>query len=90
MAGLYCAQCGKCRSQCRYNLDIPTMMRSYMYAYGYKNPAKAKETLSEKNLKEITCHSCKTCAVSCTLGFDVPGKIKDITRILDVPEEFLV
>ncbi|MCK4836671.1 MAG: 4Fe-4S dicluster domain-containing protein, partial [Candidatus Aminicenantes bacterium] len=90
LAGLYCAQCGKCRSQCRYNLDIPTMMRSYMYAYGYKNPAKAKETLSEKNLKDITCRSCNTCAVSCTMGFDISNKIKDINRILDMPDEFLV
>jgi predicted aldo/keto reductase-like oxidoreductase len=89
LAGLYCAQCGKCRSQCRYNLDIPTMMRSYMYAYGYKNPAKAKETLLEKNPKEITCRSCNTCAVFCTMGFDVSKKIKAINRVLDIPDEFL-
>jgi len=89
MSGLYCAQCGRCRSQCRYNLDIPTMMRSYMYAYGYKNPAKAKEILLEKNKEEITCRSCSTCAASCTIGFDVYGKIKDITRILEIPDEFL-
>lgn len=90
MTGLYCAQCGICRSQCRHHLDIPTIMRSYMYAYGYKNPAKAKETLSEKNPKEITCRSCNTCAVSCAMGFDVSNKIKDINRVLDIPDEFLV
>lgn len=89
MAGLYCAQCGRCRSQCRYHLDIPTVMRSYMYAYGYKKPAKARETLAEKSREDIICRSCSTCAVSCTMGFDVPGKIQDINRILDVPEDFL-
>ena len=89
MSGLYCAQCGRCRLQCPYNLDIPAMMRSYMYAYGYKNPAKAKEILLEKNKEEITCRSCSTCAVSCTIGFDVYGKIKDITPILEIPDEFL-
>ena len=90
LVGLYCSQCGRCRDQCRYNLDIPTVMRSYMYAYGYKNPAKAKETLSEKNSKEITCRSCTTCAVSCAIGFDVPGKVRDIVRVLEVPDDFLV
>ena len=87
--GLYCAQCGHCRSQCLYKLDIPTVMRSYMYAYGYKNPAKAKATLQEKNREEITCRGCSTCAVSCTMGFDIPQKSRDIIRILDIPDEFL-
>jgi predicted aldo/keto reductase-like oxidoreductase len=90
MVGLYCAHCGRCRDQCRYHLDIPTIMRSYMYAYGYRNPAKAKGTLSEKNPNEITCRSCTTCKVSCTHGFDVPRKVQDIIRILEVPDDFLV
>lgn len=90
LAGLYCAQCGQCRRQCRFHLDIPATMRSYMYAYGYQKPAKAREVLEIKNREDITCRSCSTCKVSCTMGFDVPGKIKDITRILDVPHDFLV
>ncbi|MCP4157588.1 MAG: hypothetical protein GY757_58295 [bacterium] len=90
LTGLYCAQCDKCRSQCRYNLEIPTIMRSYMYAYGYRKPAKAKDTLQELNRESISCKSCGNCAVTCTMGFDVPEKIHDITRVLDVPGEFLV
>jgi predicted aldo/keto reductase-like oxidoreductase len=90
MTGLYCSQCGRCRSRCRYGLDIPTLMRCYMYAYGYKEPAKAKEILQGKDSQVITCRECSPCAVSCTMGFDVPGKIKDITRIIDVPDDFLV
>ena len=90
MSGLYCAQCSRCRLQCRYNLDIPTMMRSYMYAYGYKSPAKAKATLQQRPLKDITCKECSNCAVFCTMDFDVAKKIKDIIRILEAPDEFLV
>jgi len=90
MNGLYCAQCGRCRSQCCYNLDIPTVMRSYMYAYGYQNPAKAKTTLQQKQRENITCRGCSTCAVSCTMGFDVSNKIQDVIRVLDIPNEFLV
>jgi predicted aldo/keto reductase-like oxidoreductase len=90
MTGLYCPQCGSCRSLCRYHLDIPTVMRCYMYAYGYKNPAKAKMILQDKDAEMITCRQCSSCAVSCTMGFDVPGKIRDILRVLEVPGDFLV
>jgi len=90
MTGLYCAQCGRCRLQCRYNLDIPTMMRSYMYAYGYKNPAKAKETLQSLDLSNLPCDRCPTCHVQCTMGFDVRDKVIDIARIKHVPKDFLV
>ncbi len=89
LTGLYCAQCGRCRQQCRFHLDIPTVMRSYMYAYGYQKPAQAWEVLVEKNRQDVTCRSCSTCNVSCTMGFDVPGKLQNINRILDVPHEFL-
>jgi predicted aldo/keto reductase-like oxidoreductase len=88
--GLFCSQCRDCRSQCRYHLDIPTLMRCYMYAYGYKEPAKAKSILQEKQLEMITCRECYSCAVSCKMGFAVSEKIRDISRILDVPDDFLV
>ena len=88
--GLYCAQCARCQEQCPYHLDIPTLMRCYMYAYGYKNPAKAKGILQKKDTDLISCRDCSYCAVSCTMGFDVPAKLKDILRILDIPDEFLV
>jgi predicted aldo/keto reductase-like oxidoreductase len=90
LVGLYCAQCGRCRSQCRYNLDIPTLMRSYMYAYGYQQPAKAKQTLAKINLRNKTCHTCASCTVQCTMAFDVKLKIKDIIRVLDIPDKFLI
>ena len=61
-----------------------------MYAYGYRNPAKAKETLQQKSIKDITCRECNTCTVTCTMDSDVSDKIKDIIRVLDVPIEFLV
>jgi predicted aldo/keto reductase-like oxidoreductase len=88
--GLYCAQCGHCRSQCRYGLNIPTAMRSYMYAYGYRNPLHAKAILQGVSDENIACKECKTCTVSCTMGFDVRAKMKEINRILQVPDEFLV
>ena len=90
LTGLYCQQCEKCLAQCPNNFDIPTSMRSYMYAYGYGNPFEARKTLETVNMADIPCKSCPTCQVTCSMGFDVRKKIMDIARIKAVPEEFLV
>ena len=89
MAGLYCQQCDECRRQCPENVDIPTFMRSYMYAYGYRNTGLAQETLHGLELSSLPCSDCSRCGVRCSMGFDVRGKILDIARIKDVPSEFL-
>jgi aryl-alcohol dehydrogenase-like predicted oxidoreductase len=91
MAGLYCQQCGKCLAQCGKNIDIPTFMRSFMYAYGYKNLTMAADTLPSQlpGQSRLPCKSCNGCTVQCTMGFDVRGKILDIARIKDIPGDFL-
>lgn len=89
LTGMFCSQCGQCESQCRYGLDIPTLMRCYMYAHGYQRPAKAKRILSKLDPDTIACRECSDCAVSCRMGFDVAEKIGDIHRVLTVPDEFL-
>jgi predicted aldo/keto reductase-like oxidoreductase len=87
--GLFCSQCGQCRSQRAYGLEIPTAMRSYMYAYDYAAPAKAKQTLREAERALLTCRECWPCSVKCAMGFDVREKITDISRLLSIPDEFL-
>ncbi|MFC1565062.1 aldo/keto reductase [candidate division KSB1 bacterium] len=87
--GLFCQQCRKCLDQCPGSSDIPALMRCYMYAYGYRNIAKAKDTLSSMNPDEISCRNCESCTVKCTMDFDIKKKVMDIIRINDIPEEFL-
>ncbi len=87
--GLYCHQCRKCIPQCPHNLDIPTIMRSYMYAYGYKNIAQAWHTLASAVKSGSSCKKCEVCNVNCTAGFDVKSKILDISRLSDVPKDFV-
>jgi predicted aldo/keto reductase-like oxidoreductase len=86
---LYCHQCKKCISQCRYKLDIPTIMRSYMYAYGYKNTSQAWHTIAEAQIQGSPCDNCTTCYIKCTAGFDVKNKVQDIARLKDVPVDFI-
>lgn len=88
-AGLYCRQCGHCNSQCPEDMDIPTIMRSYMYAYGYRNLEIAHQTLCSTGLHSVPCHTCGKCIVNCPMGFDVRSKIVDIARLQEVPEDFV-
>ena len=88
--GLYCDQCGECRKQCAANLDIPTMMRCYMYVYGYRDLAKAKEAMDRVDISSAPCRDCHECRVRCHMGFDVRRKLTDVARLRDVPEEFVV
>jgi aryl-alcohol dehydrogenase-like predicted oxidoreductase len=90
LKGLYCRQCGQCRDRCRYGLEIPAMMRSFMYVYGYGNLTAAKQALREVDLSDLPCRRCPECTVECTMGFDVRERIVDIARIGNVPEDFLV
>ena len=88
--GLFCRQCGQCLPQCPASLDIPMIMRGYMYAYGYKNLLQARNTLAASGLPSAPCTDCKSCSVRCSSGFDVRKKIQDIARLTEVPEDFLL
>lgn len=87
--GLYCSQCKQCIPQCPEKLDIPTIMRSYMYAYGYRNTEHAWHTLADAGISQSPCTNCKSCTVQCTSGFDVRKKVTDIVQLKRVPVEFL-
>lgn len=86
---LYCLQCRSCQGHCVKNLDIPTLMRSYMYAYGYRNLVHAQDTLNLAELPGSLCNDCESCPVNCAAGFNVKQKIQHIARLKNVPREFL-
>jgi len=85
--GIYCQQCGKCIGQCPESLDIPTLMRSYMYAYGYRNISHAKTTLPD--VSSLPCNNCEYCQIDCPMGFNIKQKIIDIARLQNVHDDFI-
>ena len=87
---LYCQNCGQCVANCQKHLAlIPTAMRAYMYNYGYRQPALAKEALAECSLTGKECENCTACSVHCPAGFNVADKLAAITPIVRVPDYFL-
>ncbi|OGD22717.1 MAG: hypothetical protein A2Y70_08590 [Candidatus Aminicenantes bacterium RBG_13_64_14] len=88
VAGLYCQQCGQCVSGCPKSLPIPDLMRSYMYAYGYRNLQAAHELVGSLEVPENPCGSCASCSAVCVKGFDIADRVRDIARLRAVPGDF--
>jgi len=89
-AGLYCSQCRRCTAQCPAGLDIPALMRGYMYVHGYRNLLAAKDAVAGLPLETLPCRDCGACPVRCTMQFDVRRRVLDVARIGQVPDSFLV
>jgi predicted aldo/keto reductase-like oxidoreductase len=87
VAGLYCQQCGQCVPGCSRALPIPSLMRGYMYAYGYRNLQAAHELVSSLDLPADPCRSCVSCTARCVKGFDISDRVKDISRLRAVPAD---
>ncbi len=88
-AGLYCQGCGQCLGQCPWELPIPDLMRAYMYVYGYRNLSHSQDLLLSLDLPPRVCGECDKCPVTCSIGFNVKRKIRDVIRLRDVPAEFI-
>jgi predicted aldo/keto reductase-like oxidoreductase len=85
---LFCQGCGTCLKQCTSAPDIPTLMRCYMYAYGYRNLAFAVRNIESIKDNPIACADCSSCVVKCPMGFDIKERALDIIRLRDFPTEF--
>jgi uncharacterized protein len=88
--GLFCSGCEECITACPLKLSVPDLMRAYMYAYGYSDPPQAFALLKELRYGNNPCRNCSgSCSVKCSRDFNVKERITDISRLIDVPSEFL-
>jgi predicted aldo/keto reductase-like oxidoreductase len=85
LPGLYCQGCGQCLKQCPARLPIPDLMRAFMYAYGYRQPALAQSLITSLDLPSQVCEDCSSCPVVCLNQWNVGEKVRDIVRLRDVP-----
>ena len=83
LAGLYCQQCAACLPQCPQGVDVPSLMRGYMYAVGHGRPQHARHLLRAWAPSDIHCTRCGDCRVHCALGFDVRARARDLARRLE-------
>jgi len=85
---LFCQGCGTCLTQCPSAPDVPTLLRSYMYAYGYGDLRAATRNLSTIKDNPIACTDCSSCIVRCPMGFNIKKRVLDIIRLRNFPVEF--
>ena len=86
--GLYCQGCGQCLQQCPAELPIPDLMRSYMYAYGYRQPSLAQSLIASLDLPDAVCENCSSCPVECLNEWDIKEKISDVIRLREMSPGF--
>jgi hypothetical protein len=79
----FCRQCGSCLASCPRGADVPTLMRTHMYAAQYANFAQARMTLGgirpERGLR--ACAICSTCMARCVNAVDIAYRIEDLRLI---------
>ena len=73
----FCQQCGECRGDCPRGVDVPTLMRSHMYAMQYSNTDLARATLASLDAGRglAACGSCDTCTAACRNSVNIGAKI---------------
>ena len=75
---LFCQNCRSCIPTCPNGVEIPSLMRAYMYAEGYGNFVQAKMTVEklEKNQGLSVCEDCSSCTALCHNGIDIASRLK--------------
>jgi hypothetical protein len=64
-------------------VQVPDLMRSYMYAVGHGRLRHARHVLRGCTPADIPCTGCASCNVRCALGFDVRARARAVARVLE-------
>lgn len=79
----FCRQCQECIATCPYGVDIPTLMRTHMYATQYANFRHARYTLDEipEEAGLSVCGSCLDCTAKCRNSINIAGRVNELKHI---------
>jgi predicted aldo/keto reductase-like oxidoreductase len=74
----YCQNCRACIPTCPGRVEIPNLMRAYMYAEAYGNMIQAEMTATELPVGRglDVCRSCLSCAASCRRGIEIHERVR--------------
>lgn len=79
----FCRQCRSCLATCPHGADVPTLMRTHMYATRYGNFHHARTVLDDIPSGQglTACASCSECGARCANSVDIPARISDLKVI---------
>ncbi|MFW6160930.1 MAG: 4Fe-4S dicluster domain-containing protein, partial [Acidobacteriota bacterium] len=79
---IFCQNCRSCVETCPQRVEIPDLMRSYMYAMSYGNYVQARDTITglpdKHGLNE--CITCSSCTASCRTGININSRINTLVQ----------
>lgn len=77
---LYCQNCRSCVPTCPNKVEIPKLMRAFMYAKGYGNYVQAGMTATQLPRKRglDACRSCSSCTASCPNGINIGSRVNTL------------
>ncbi len=75
-----CRFCGGCKGTCPHGVDIPSLMRTHMYAASYGNMHMTRSTISgiEKGRGLDICDQCGECVAQCRNKVLIAGRIEEL------------
>jgi predicted aldo/keto reductase-like oxidoreductase len=77
----YCQGCRQCIPSCPQRVDIPTLMRAYMYSEAYENRVQAAETIASlpSELGLGACAECGSCSATCHRGLPIGTRVGELS-----------
>ena len=77
---LYCQNCRSCIPKCPGKVEIPKLMRAFMYAKGYGNYIQAGMTVAQLPRKRglDICRNCPSCTASCPNGINIGSRVNTL------------
>jgi len=76
----FCRMCGACEGKCPKGLAIADLVRTAMYAEGYRDRklARANFALIPENNRHMACNDCEHCTIQCPNGVAVQQRISKL------------
>jgi predicted aldo/keto reductase-like oxidoreductase len=79
-----CRFCGGCKGTCPHGVDIPSLMRTHMYALSYGNLHMTKNTMKniEKGCGLETCSECNECVAQCRNNVQIASRLGELKEVM--------
>ena len=77
----FCQSCRECLPTCPERVEIPSLMRAYMYAEAYGNTIQAEETIgtvpNDSGLR--VCAECSSCQARCRRNLPIAERLREMS-----------
>lgn len=80
--GLTCLLCAQCVSTCPEHIAVADIFRYERYANDYHELDRAKKEYASLTKNGTSCVGCGDCLASCVQEINIPGKLKDVHKLL--------